>query len=259
MKFLINTDFEIVMKGKAITEENVDESEFIYETGGKTKLTISQLQEIAEANGVKIKGKKVSELSKSLDEQLTKIKNIPEKKEMTDSEKVIKIVEEGFKAKKEEDDILIEIVKSGIGFKDAMKRMKVAMVELGLSVSSKDRYEKAASIMDDDDFEPENYADVLEMAKQISKDVNSTSESQALKEIRKYCKANTIDLPKKVKIKSAQLAVRAIAWMILNHDSTADDFKEAFKNDKEKIIGQWSEKFEAIQKEVEKMEKAAEE
>jgi len=258
MKFLINSEFEIVMKGDAINSDKLDDSEFIYETGGKTKLTINQLNEIAEANGVKIKGKKVSELSKSLDEKLTKIKNIPEKKEMTDSEKVIKIVEAGFKAEKEEDDILIEIVKSGIGFKDAMKRMKVAMIELGLSVSSKDRYEKAASIMDDEDFEPENYDDVLEMVAQISKDINSTSESQALKEIRKYCKANTIELPKKVKIKSSPFAVRAIAWMILNHDSSAEDFIEAFENDKEKLVAQWSEKFDGAKVEVEKMEKAAE-
>lgn len=258
MKFLINADYKIVMKGNAITDENVDESEFIYETGGKTKLTTAQLEEIANANNFKIKGKKVAELQSSLDTELNKLKKVPEKKEATDSEKVAKIVEAGFKAKKEEDDILIEIVKAGVSFKNAMKNMKIAMIELGLSVSSKDRYEKAAGIMEEEDFEPEDYSEVLAMAEKIKKGINSTSESQALKEIRKYCKANTIDLPKKVKVKQAPFTLRAIAWMILNIEEESEDFEENFKEDKEKLVTAWSEKFDAIKVMVEKAEAEAE-
>lgn len=255
MKYLINNEFEIVMKGNAITKDNVDESEFIYETGGKTKLTTSQLQEIAEANDVKIKGKKVAELQASLDSALSKIKDIPEKKEMTETEKVLKIVDAGFKAKKEEDDILIEIVKSGIGFQKAIKFMKNAMVELGLSVSPKDRYEKAAGIMDEEGFEPENYAEVLEMAEQLAKEINSVSEKQALTEIRKYCKANTIDLPKKVKKKLPPLDLRIIYWVTKNFSKTPEDLEEAFEGEKEKVVSRWMEKFEKI-KSLEPKEKA---
>ena len=153
MKYLVNADFTVVMKGKAVSESKFDTEDFIYDTDDKA-LSIGQMEEIAAANKLKVKGKKVADLKTSLDEALSKLK-LPEKKKMSETELVSKIVAEGHEAGTSEDEILIAIVQAGIKFQAAIKMMKNAMVELGFSVTSKERYEKSKAHLEDEGFEPE--------------------------------------------------------------------------------------------------------
>jgi len=256
MKYLINADFRVVMKGKAVTESQLL-NDFIYDTEDKTGLTVAQMKDIAKANGNKLKGKSTKDVKSSFDECLDKLK-LPEKRKMSETEQVLKIVKDGHAAELSEDEILIQIVTAGIKFQSAIKMMKNALIELGFSVTSKERYEKAKAILEDDAFEPEEYSEVKEMAEKISKEIGGTSEAQAIAQIRKYCKEAEVDLPKKTKDKKVSLAIRVMAWMVLNWESDVSDLEEWLEEIEapEKATKVWGPKFEAVKKEMAAQEKA---
>lgn len=260
MKYLINADFTVTMKGKAVTTSKLDTDDFIYDTKDKL-LSMGQMEEIATVNKLKCKGKKVADFKESLDEALSKLK-LPEKKEMSETEKVVGIVKDGHEAGKSEDEILIEIVQAGIKFGQAIKMMKNAMVELGFSVTAKERYNKTKEILEEAEFEPEEYSEVTEMAKKLSEEIGGTSEAQALSQIRKYCKEFEVDMPKKVKEKKASLAVRVMAWISKNVEEDTEDALEALEefleeqDAKEKVIESWKNKFKVVQVEYNKLVEA---
>ena len=223
MKYLINPNFTVSQKGKAVSTSKLAE-DFIYDTKGE-ELSIASMKEIAKENGFKVKGKKTADVKNSFDTELEKL-DIPEKRKMSQTEAVNKIVKAGFDEDKNEDDILIEIVQSGVKFQQAIKMLKQAKVELGLAISAEDRWKKSNVIMEDEGFEPSEYSEVTEMVKAISKDVANTNEKQALAMIRKFCKANELEIPKKPKATGASFAVKAMAWMFGNMEAEADAFEE---------------------------------
>lgn len=254
MKYLVNADFRVVMTGKAVTESKMM-NDFIYDTENEDGLKVAQMKEIAKANGMKLKGKSSKDIKASFDDGLEKLK-LPEKRKMTETEQVLKIVQDGHEAKISEDEILINIVQAGIKFQSAIKMMKNAMVELGFSVTSKERYTKAKEILEEDDFEPEEYSEVVAMAKELSKKIGGTSESQALAQIRKYCKEAEVDLPKKVKEKKTPLAILAITWMISNWEADTDVLEEWLEENEvsEKQSAKFVKQFDAVKKEIKKQE-----
>ncbi len=245
------------MKGKAVNKSALAD-DFVYETE-KDSLSSSQMKEIAKANGFKIKGKKTAELKSSFEEQLLKLK-LPEKRKMTDTEKVLEIVKTGVEAKTSEDEILISVVQSGIKFQQAIKMMKNAMVSLGFAVNSKERFIKTKEILDDEEFEPENYSDVTEMIAKITEEVSGTTEGQALSQIRKYCKEEEIALPKKVKEKKANVQIKVMAWFVNNYSAETSELEEFLEEIEapEKSHKGWVSKFEAVKVEAIKQEKAVE-
>ena len=256
MKYLINADYTVVMKGRAVSKSKLETDDFVYDTD-KKELASVQMKEIASANGMKLKGKSTKDIKASFDEALSKLK-LAEKRKMTESEKVSGIVKAGIEAKTSEDEILIEIVQSGIKFQAAIKMMKNAMIELGFSVSTKERYEKAKKLLEDDEFEPEEYTDVVAMAKELTKQIGGTSEAQALQQIRKYCKEFEVDMPKKVKEKKASLAVRVMTWIVSNWEAETSELEEWLEEIEapEKAVSGWLAKFDAVKKEIAVQEKA---
>ena len=259
MKYLVDANYNVAMKGKAVTKSKMETDDFIYDTD-ETELTVVQMKEIAKANGMKLKGKALKDIKASFEDGLEKLK-LPEKRKMSESEQVLKIVKEGHEAKISEDEILIKIVTAGIKFQSAIKMMKNAMIDLGFSVNSKERYTKAKEILEEDDFEPEEYSEVTAMAKELSKKIGGTSEAQALAQIRKYCKEAEVDLPKKVKEKKVSLEIRVITWMISNWEAETDALEEFLEEMEvaEKAVSKWTTKFDAVKKEIAVQEKAAEE
>lgn len=257
MKYQINVDFTAIMKGRAVTKSKLDTNDFIYDTADKS-LANATMKEIAKANGFKLKGKSTADIKNSLDDGLSKLK-IAEKKEMSESEKVLKIVKEGHEAGTSEDGILIEIVQSGIKFQQAIKMMKNAMVELGFSINAKERYEKSKEHLEDEEFEPEAYSEVVKMAEELAEKIGGTTVEQAIAQIRKYCKEAEVDMPKKVKEKKASLAVRVMTWMISNWESETSELKDWLEEIEapEKSVKGWLDKFDNVKKEIEVQEKAA--
>jgi len=249
MLYLINENFTFSQKGQAVKTSKLAE-DFIYDSEGEP-LPSASMREIAKANGIKLSGKKTNDVKKSFDSLISKL-DIPEKREMSKTEKVNEIVKAGFENEKSEDDILVLIVQSGVKFQMAMKLLKQAKIDLGLSISNEDRWTKSKLLMEDDEFEPSEYGEVSEMCKSLSVDVPNTSEKQALAMIRKFCKANKIDIPKKPKITGASFSVIAIAWMFNNMEADQDDFEEWLEEAEksEKIIARQLKTFEMLKAEL---------
>lgn len=250
MKYLINGDYRIVMKGAAVSKSKLSDSEFVYDTDNDP-LAVATMKEVAEANKFKVTGTRSSQVKKEFDEKLETL-NIPEKREMSQTEKVAQIVKEGVEKKLNEDEILIQIVRSGVKFTLAAKMMKQAQIDLGILISAKDRYVKSKVFMEDEDFAPENYSDVTKMAKAIAEEVPNTSEKQAIAQIRKYCKELEIEIPKKPKATGAPFGIKVLAWMVGNPEGTVEEFVEYMEENEraEKFIESWKKKFATIQREV---------
>lgn len=249
MKYLVNVDFRVMMKGAAVVKSKLTD-DFVYDTE-EDQLSSAQMKEIAKANKFKIKGKKNSDLKNSLDEALSKLKT-PEKKEMSQAEKVLEIVKAGNAAEKSDDEILVEVVLSGVKFQKAGKMVQNAMIELGLSMSSKDRYKQSKTILEDEEFEPEDYSEIKKMAAKLSKELDATSEAQAIAQIRKYCKENDLDIPKKPKEAVVSFPVKAVAWIVANIKAKPAKFEDWLEEqDKsEKITARWMKNFKAVQEEI---------
>lgn len=156
---------------------------------------------------------------------------------MTDSQKVEDIVKAGYAAEKSEDDILVEIVQSGISFGKAMKMLRSSLQSLGLAISPKDRAAKAATIMSENEYAPKTHAEVLKMAEYLQKEITDTNEKQAIALIRKFCKDTEIELPKKEK--GAGSAVggfkqKMFDWMVANPTASEKEFTAWIVNDQGK-------------------------
>ena len=235
MLYLINENFTVAQKGDFVKTSELA-GDFVYNTESEP-LTTATMREIAIANDFKVKGKKVSEVKKDFDLNLMEL-DVPEKREMSESEKVSQIVKAGFEDDQDEDDILVSIVQAGVKFQKAIKMLKQAKIDLGLTISPDERWKKSNEIMEGEDFEAVEYEDVSKMAATISKGVPNTSEKQALAMIRKYCKANELDIPKKPKGGGVTFAVKAMAWIFNNLEEDAEEFESWLEdNDRsEKVI-----------------------
>jgi len=251
MLYLINENFTVTQKGEAVSSSELA-GDFVYDTQGAS-LSFASMKEISKANGFKIKGKKIADVRKPFDTELNEL-DIPEKREMSTTEKVNELVKSGFEDELSEDEILIGIVQSGVKFQQAIKMLKQAKIDLGMSISGDDRWKKSNVIMEDEGFEPSQYSDVSDMAKSISDDVPNTNEKQALAMIRKFCKSHKMEIPKKPKSVGTSFAVKAIAWMFSNIEESADAFEEWMEeNDKtEKTISKQLKTFASLKAEISK-------
>lgn len=196
-KYLIGNNFKALRTGEFVQASHED-GEFIYDTDQNEtdQLAVATLIEVAEANGLKISSKaKKADVIEQLSAHLSTLK-LPEVNKMTDTQIVEKVIEAGVAAGKSDDDMLLEIVNEGVSFKSATKLFKSVMEEKGYRVNAKERAEKIEAILKGEDFAPETADEVKEMVDRIVSEVPDTSDKQALAAIRKYAKANEIELPK---------------------------------------------------------------
>ena len=228
MKYLINGDFVALRKGDFVSA-NEDAGEFILDTE-KDEPTGAVLEGIADANSLALKhSAKVVEKRQQIFNQLAEMP-LSEVNEMTDSAKVKQIVEDGKIDGKTDNDMLVEIVNSGVSFKAATKLFKQALEEGGYAINSKKRAELAAEKLVKSGFEPETYDDVKEMAELLVSGIPDTTNAQALAAIRKYAKEKGVELPKAPK-GAAQPGVRGFrakmfGWMVQNPGATMDQFTD---------------------------------
>ncbi len=239
MKYLVNADFEVLRKG-AYVEANENAGEFILDTD-VDEPTGAVIEGIAEANNFPIThSAKVADKRERLFNQLAEMP-LSEVKEMTDSAKVKSIVSAGVEAGKTDNDMLVEIVNSGVSFKAATKLFKQAMEEGGYRISAKKRAELAAEILAKSNFAPTTYDEIKEMAEHIIKEVPDTTNAQALAAIRKYAKGSNIELPKPERKGPGGgprgFRAKMFAWMVEHPDATRDEFERYIKeNDKKDVL-----------------------
>lgn len=233
MKYLIKADLTANMKGEFV-EANESADEFIFDT--EVASNGATIEGIAEANGITLNSRaKVAEKQVQLSEGLATLQ-LSEVANMTESQTVKNIVESGVEAGKSDNDMLVEIVNEGVSFKAAIKLFKVAMEEGGFRITTKLRAEKINGLLDEAEFAPESYDDVLEAIEGIVKTVSDTTNAQASAGIRKYAKDNEIELPKAPKKTkggaTGGIAAKIRDFMVANPTSTEEEFKK-FVDDNE--------------------------
>jgi hypothetical protein len=230
-KYLIQDNFRVLRKGEFVQAAE-EAGEFIYDTETADSHSMATLSEIAKANGVEVhsKAKKV-DLIIQINEKLSTL-NVPEQNKMTDTQVVEKIIADGVTAGKSDDDMLLEIVNSGVSFKNATKVFKMVMEEKGYRVSAKERKEEAAKILADGNFDLTTADGVNTAVDALVVGVADTNEKSAIGFIRSYAKANEISLPKKEKGSAGRVGgggmfAKLGEWMLENRDATVEDIKRA--------------------------------
>lgn len=245
LNVLINKDFRAVAKGNNITAiEHQDEFLFTAES----EFPVATLKEVAEANGFKIPSKLRTKAAQNefVFGELNELK-IAEST-MSKLEKVLEIVNAGVEAGKSDDEIRIDIIQSGVTFKEAGKLFTQAMEEAGHRISPKQRSEKIAIILEDAEFNPETAEQVTKMVAKIVEEVADTSEKQALAAVRKWAKENEIELPKAPK-KSAgrasggSIVAKTLEWLLEHKDATEAEVTEFVTGAKEGITEPQAKKY----------------
>ena len=223
MKILINKNFKALRVGKFVTASE-DAGEFIFDSKLEDQWPVATILEIGKANGISLKKGKKSEVIEILINHI-KTLELPQMNEKTDSQKVKEIVEDGIKSGKSDDDMLIEIVQSGIKFKAAGRMFKEAMETGGYRITAKVRKEQCREMLVNEEFTPKNYEQVQEMMEKLSNEINDTTTSQAYSAIKSYAKEFEIELPKPDKKSTGGLRSKVFSWIVSNPTSTKEDMK----------------------------------
>jgi len=206
MKILISNSFKALRQGKFV-KANTDDGEFIIDTK-ECEAANATLIEIAKANKIEIGSQdKKQTLLEKLEKGFLKSK-IPEQNQMSDTDKVDKIVAAGVELGLDDEDMIVQIIQSGIKYKAASKMFLAAMTSGGFRISTKDRKEQANTILVEAEFNPENNDDVNEAVRLLMEEVADTTEAQAIKICKTYCKAYEIEFPKPEKKARASFKTR---------------------------------------------------
>lgn len=247
MKYLINANFVAIRKGAAV-EASAKDGEFIFDSNNQ-ELKKAQLEEVAKANKIKIHPKlSTADIYAEIDEELSKMTNIPEQAQKTESQRVEEIVKAGH-GKKSEDQLMVEIVQAGIGFKKVGKLYTQALEKLGLKVNTKDLFTGAGEILAAANFAPKTAEDVEAIAKKIAAEYPKAEIGQINQVIRRYAKANKIELPKVEKGTRGAIGFRKTAfdWMVANPLAKTADLVKFITEEKgkdEKVAKRYAEMFE---------------
>ncbi len=232
MKYLINANSKAIRTGEFV-EANKDENEFILDTDQPIEdsgVTLSSLRDIATTNKIEFTSRaNKADLFAIVAEGLSKL-NLKQVNKMTETAIAEEIVKKGFDEGKTEDDMVVELIESGIGFKAAGRIFQTVAQSLGLMVSAKERSEKAQALLDEiAPSEFDDYEAVGELIAKVMEEVPATDPKQAMTQIRKYCNLNEIEIPKKTKAASSGGGgIRSVmfAWMIENPAATQEEFAE---------------------------------
>jgi hypothetical protein len=237
MKVLVAENFKAKYIGEFVPAHvNEKRGEFVLDTTNKDQFEFAILEEVAQANGFSLKKEKKEKVLLNLEAEIIKL-NLQELNQMTDTQKVQEIVSNGFAAKKSEDEMIVEIVQSGVPFKRAYRLFKDAMEEGGFKISPKKRSEEVTKILTDCEFEPKEFSEVEKVVETICEKVKDTNEVQALKLVKKFCTENAIAFPAKPKAPKGGLLKRFLDECIKNPAITNDEaaawvLENASKKDK---------------------------
>lgn len=235
MKYLINSEFVAIRKGAFVkADEKAGEFILAEDSGDYAKAT---LVEIAQANKIKVNIKsQPHEILELLIKGLSMKTEIAEQNQETETSKVQGIVKTLHEQGKNEEQILIELVKEGFGFKKVAKLYRAAVEALGLAVNTKDLKTSAGEIMAAEEFKPTTFEQVEAMLKKIQEKFPQAESSQINSVIRRYLRANKIEIPTAPKGQRGATGFRKIAfdWMLANKTASVEDFKNWVIKDKEK-------------------------
>lgn len=222
-RYLINRDLKALRQGQ-FAKADSSVSEFILDTDSKDVPNMAVLRGIADAHGFAIKETKPVQFLAELEQNLQSIK-LPMVNKMSDTDIIDKIVTAGHKAGKTDDDMLIEIVKAGVPFKNAGKGFKEAMERLGFRITTKDRQAEIDKILSENKFSAESYDEVKKAMEHIVKKVANTTDKQAISAIRKYAKANGIEIPKAERKERGAGGFKTRMYKWIQENPTATDAK----------------------------------
>lgn len=152
--------------------------------------------------------------------------------------KAKKIVEPLARNGKSVDDAGKALIMADFTFAKAKRLSQVIYEELGILLSTRNRFELASAILVKGNFAPKTWEDVSKACNYIAQELDVTSPNQALKSIKRFCREQNIELPEKPKGVRGRSpnSFRAISliWMKENCDKSMDDFikymKEAGKD-----------------------------
>lgn len=228
MRVLLTQDNKAIRIGQFVTASE-DAKEFILDTKSDDLPTVPSLYDIVDANGLEVaKNLTKPVLIEQLEKGITDM-GLDEQNEMTQEQKVDEIVAAGNEHDQSDDEMLILIVQSGIGFKAAGRLFKSAMEKGGYRVSASNRKDAVLDILNKAEFAPENRDELTDMIEHIVKEVNDTNSGQALKIIKAYAKDLELELPKVPKIPKGGLAQRFDDWFVSNIGATDENIQEWFK------------------------------
>lgn len=193
MKVAFNQNYVAIRTGEFVDKSiNTDAGEFVLDE--TSTFGNSVLKEVAAKNNVDLAGIKGKEATLAAILEKCGSLGLPTMDTMPQNETVKELVRVGVEAGKSDEDLLIEIVVSGVKFSQAQKFLKSAKEELGLVTSQKDKREKVAEILGKD-FAPETAEQVLEMLPKLTGAIEDMTDAQAKAQIRAYLKRTERTMP----------------------------------------------------------------
>lgn len=227
MKTLFDENF----KPLSFFEMNPDESlnQFIFDSS----INPNRATCLGIAKGLRIKGAtamNIKSLVEVIGAKLNSLKLL-EQNEMSKNEKVIAIVKSAQEDKKVDfnpDLVIVAIVQSGVGFRDALSEYEKAMIELGYMVrplKPTERNNAVAEILIAENFEEtcnaEDFAPVQAIIDLAAKSEKLKGEPavKVLKSIRIFAKEHELAMPKKPSGASerSNQVTNGINFMLQNH------------------------------------------
>jgi hypothetical protein len=216
-------------KGEFV-KANVEAGEFILDTSDPR--TCNKAACLAIAKRLAIKGAtqmKDVQLFAAISEKLLSI-NLPEINKMTETDKTLEIVKAGKAANQSDDEIIIAIVQSGIGYKKALNAYKSALETLGLikkDMPKKDRDEAIAKALAKEKFAATEYQAWSDRAEKFVASMEGVTFSGAYASIKAYAKEHELEAPKKpkgAKVGSGSQIKKLVVWMLNNLKATEEQW-----------------------------------
>lgn len=166
-------------------------------------------------------------MSESLETEVEETETV-----ISDLDVAIAVVQELHDDGESEDEMAIAIVRKGYKYERAGVLRNLALEALGLRLSRKARFESVQEVLVTSGFDPKTWDDVQKAVALILEKVESTSGSQALGAIKKFAKANNLEMPAKPKGATNGGASRTNAWDVFfawansNRDATEAEIVE---------------------------------
>ena len=240
MKVLISNNYKALRVGQYVKADD-SVGEFVFDSENCFH-SVATLLEICSTNKIKAKKDKKEKVISILEAGIIKLE-LPQMSERPLSEVVAEIVEAGFAAGKEDDDIKIEIVQAGVPFKLANKLFTEVVTQKGFRISVADRKVAVREILIANDFEPSTYEEVTAMLEKLSDEVSDTSTAQALKAVKAYAKEFSIEIPKPAKKAKGGFKTVVQNAVVANPDMSQEEFislcEEAGKDAEKLVASMW--------------------
>jgi len=192
-------------------------------------LTVQELKNICTANnvdGIKSKSTKADIINKLTDHMVI---NNTEEKEMSDKEKYIEIIKEGFANELADDNIKENMYGAGCPFGEIDKTFKEIVKDLGLRLTAKERAIKTSEFLEGYVPDADDVNSHLAKLAALQDHLKCTS-TQAGAAMRKWAKDNDIELPKVPKKPKTEPGFRGKIkilsdWALENKDVTFDELE----------------------------------